>query len=158
MAALRQHPHRRRHRCRPAPRSLARPEHSWSCCCRNWIRERLISSRPIGLRCVPCSTTADGAFSRHSSRATPSLRRSRSCSTRSSASPLHEESTSITSGGASDVKDLSESRILIVDDVKTNVDILVEALRDEYKLGVALDGASALRSIEKNPADLVLLD
>jgi sigma-B regulation protein RsbU (phosphoserine phosphatase) len=56
------------------------------------------------------------------------------------------------------VKDLSESRVLIVDDVKTNVDILVEALRDDYKLSVALDGAAALRSIEKNPPDLVLLD
>jgi serine phosphatase RsbU (regulator of sigma subunit) len=56
------------------------------------------------------------------------------------------------------VKDLSESRILIVDDVKSNVDILVEALRDEYKLGVALDGAAALRSVEKSPPDLVLLD
>jgi sigma-B regulation protein RsbU (phosphoserine phosphatase) len=56
------------------------------------------------------------------------------------------------------VKDLSESRILIVDDVKTNIDILVEALRDEYKLSVALDGAAALRSVEKNTPDLVLLD
>ncbi len=56
------------------------------------------------------------------------------------------------------MNDLSESRILIVDDAKTNVDILVDALRDEYKLSVALDGAAALRSIEKNPPDLVLLD
>jgi sigma-B regulation protein RsbU (phosphoserine phosphatase) len=56
------------------------------------------------------------------------------------------------------VKDLSESRILIVDDVKANVDILVEALRGEYKLSVALDGAAALRSVEKSPPDLVLLD
>src|SRR3954466_7846553 len=56
------------------------------------------------------------------------------------------------------MKDLSESRILIVDDVKTNIDILVEALREEYKLSVALDGESALRSIEKSPPDLVLLD
>ncbi len=56
------------------------------------------------------------------------------------------------------MKDLSESRILIVDDVKTNADILVEALRDQYKLGVALDGAAALRSIGKSPPDLVLLD
>jgi len=56
------------------------------------------------------------------------------------------------------VKDLSESRVLIVDDVKTNIDILVQALRDEYKLSVALDGTAALRSIEKNPPDLVLLD
>jgi len=56
------------------------------------------------------------------------------------------------------VKDLSESRILIVDDAKANVDILVAALRDEYRLSVALDGEVALRSIEKNPPDLVLLD
>jgi len=56
------------------------------------------------------------------------------------------------------VKDLSESRILIVDDAKTNIDILVEALRGEYKLSVALDGTAALRSVEKSPPDLVLLD
>jgi sigma-B regulation protein RsbU (phosphoserine phosphatase) len=56
------------------------------------------------------------------------------------------------------VKELSDSRILIVDDVKTNVDILVHALRDEYKLSVALDGAAALRSVEKTQPDLVLLD
>jgi phosphoserine phosphatase RsbU/P len=56
------------------------------------------------------------------------------------------------------VKDLSESRVLIVDDAKANIDILVQALRDEYKLSVALDGADALRSIEKTPPDLVLLD
>jgi sigma-B regulation protein RsbU (phosphoserine phosphatase) len=56
------------------------------------------------------------------------------------------------------VKDLSESRVLIVDDVKSNVDILVQALRDEYKLSVALDGAAALRSVEKHAPDLVLLD
>jgi sigma-B regulation protein RsbU (phosphoserine phosphatase) len=56
------------------------------------------------------------------------------------------------------LKDLSDSRILIVDDVKTNVDILVHALRDEYKLSVALDGTAALRSVEKSPPDLVLLD
>jgi sigma-B regulation protein RsbU (phosphoserine phosphatase) len=56
------------------------------------------------------------------------------------------------------VKDLSESRILIVDDAKTNVDVLVEALRGDYKLSVALDGSAALRSVEKSAPDLVLLD
>jgi sigma-B regulation protein RsbU (phosphoserine phosphatase) len=56
------------------------------------------------------------------------------------------------------VKDLSDSRVLIVDDVKGNIDILVEALKDEYKLSVALDGKAALRSVEKNAPDLVLLD
>lgn len=56
------------------------------------------------------------------------------------------------------MKDLSESRVLIVDDVKANIDILVQALRGDYKLSVAVDGEAALRSIEAQPADLVLLD
>jgi phosphoserine phosphatase RsbU/P len=56
------------------------------------------------------------------------------------------------------VKELSESRILIVDDARTNVDVLVEALRADYKLSVALDGKTALRSVEKSLPDLVLLD
>jgi len=60
--------------------------------------------------------------------------------------------------GAADVKDLSDNRVLIVDDAKLNIDILVQALRDEYKLSVALDGAAALCSIEKSTPDLVLLD
>ncbi len=38
------------------------------------------------------------------------------------------------------------------------MDVLVQALRDEYKLSVAMDGEAALRAIEKNPPDLVLLD
>lgn len=54
--------------------------------------------------------------------------------------------------------DLSEARVLIVDDVKANVDVLVQALCDDYKLSVALSGESALRSAEKTPPDLVLLD
>jgi phosphoserine phosphatase RsbU/P len=56
------------------------------------------------------------------------------------------------------VRELSESRILIVDDVKANVDVLVQALKDDYKLSVALDGPAALRSVDKNAPDLVLLD
>ena len=56
------------------------------------------------------------------------------------------------------MKDLSESRVLVVDDSEANVDVLVEALRDEYKLSVAMDGEAALRAIEKNPPDIVLLD
>jgi sigma-B regulation protein RsbU (phosphoserine phosphatase) len=54
--------------------------------------------------------------------------------------------------------DLSESRILIVDDVAANIHILVEALKDEYKLAVARDGESALRAVAKSPPDLLLLD
>jgi sigma-B regulation protein RsbU (phosphoserine phosphatase) len=56
------------------------------------------------------------------------------------------------------VKPLSESRILIVDDAPANVDVLVNLLRADYRLSVALDGEAALRSIAKTPPDLVLLD
>jgi len=56
------------------------------------------------------------------------------------------------------VKDLSECRVLIVDDVKANADILVEALRADYKLSVALSGDAALRAVAKSPPDLILLD
>jgi phosphoserine phosphatase RsbU/P len=56
------------------------------------------------------------------------------------------------------VKDLSECRILVVDDVKANVDMLVEALRGDYKLSVALGGEAALRAVAKAPPDLLLLD
>ena len=54
--------------------------------------------------------------------------------------------------------DLSNSRILIVDDVKANVDVLVQLLRDDHKLSVALGGEAALKAAEKLPPDLVLLD
>ena len=48
-------------------------------------------------------------------------------------------------------------RILVVDDVPLNVDILVELL-DEYDISVALDGKSALDIMSQEPIDLVLLD
>src|SRR5688572_2766386 len=56
------------------------------------------------------------------------------------------------------VKELSDCRVLIVDDVKANVDILVEALSSEYKLSVALGGRQAIDAIHRNPPDLILLD
>src|SRR4051794_32015235 len=56
------------------------------------------------------------------------------------------------------MKELSECRILIVDDVTDNVEILVSLLRGEYKLSVARDGESALRLDGTTAPDLVLLD
>ena len=56
------------------------------------------------------------------------------------------------------MKELSDCRVLIVDDVPANVEILVEALKGDYKLAVAIDGERALRAVEKEPPDLVLLD
>jgi putative two-component system response regulator len=55
--------------------------------------------------------------------------------------------------------DLSDSRVLIVDDAKTNIDILVAALRNEYRISVATNGASALAQANGgSPPDLILLD
>ena len=56
------------------------------------------------------------------------------------------------------MKDLSDGRVLIVDDAKANVDILVDALRHDCKLSVAMSGESALQSIARSAPDLVLLD
>ena len=56
------------------------------------------------------------------------------------------------------MKELSDSRVLIVDDVKANVDILVGALRGEYQLSVALGGQQALDVVRRSPPDLILLD
>ena len=56
------------------------------------------------------------------------------------------------------MKELSECRILIVDDVADNVEILVAALKGEHRLSVARDGESALRVAAQSPPDLVLLD
>ena len=56
------------------------------------------------------------------------------------------------------MKELSDCRVLIVDDVKANVDILVQALSAEYKLSVALGGEQALDAVRRSLPDLVLLD
>lgn len=53
---------------------------------------------------------------------------------------------------------VSSSKILIVDDTKANIDILVEALKSDYKISVATDGPKALAHADSNPPDLILLD
>ena len=56
------------------------------------------------------------------------------------------------------IEDLTQRRVLIVDDVKANVDVLVAALRGHHKLSVALGGPQALELVGRAPPDLVLLD
>ena len=56
------------------------------------------------------------------------------------------------------MKQLSECRVLLVDDAKANLDILVEGLKSDHKLSLALDGETALRIAARTPPDLVLLD
>lgn len=48
--------------------------------------------------------------------------------------------------------------ILIVDDLKENIDILVELLSKDYDVAVALDGRAALEALHENRVDLILLD
>ncbi len=56
------------------------------------------------------------------------------------------------------MSDLSKMRIMVVDDVKANLDILIETLANNYKVSVAMDGASAIEDIKVNLPDLILLD
>ena len=48
--------------------------------------------------------------------------------------------------------------ILVVDDTETNIDILMEALSDDYEMSVALDGETALELVEEELPDIILLD
>ena len=56
------------------------------------------------------------------------------------------------------MKNLSEYSILAVDDTKSNLDLLVDTLGDQYDFSVAINGASALKLVEESPPDLILLD
>jgi len=56
------------------------------------------------------------------------------------------------------MENLKESKVLIVDDVEANIDLLVRLLGDTYQLQVALNGKRALACIEKDIPDLILLD
>lgn len=54
--------------------------------------------------------------------------------------------------------DGSKQRILIVDDMPTNIKILGEMLRTDYEITVATTGPKALKIAEEQPLDLILLD
>ncbi|MCF8088535.1 MAG: two-component system response regulator [Desulfotignum sp.] len=56
------------------------------------------------------------------------------------------------------MKMINDCMILLVDDTKSNVDVLVNALKDQYKLGVSLSGEDAVRFAKQNLPDLILLD
>jgi CheY-like chemotaxis protein len=55
---------------------------------------------------------------------------------------------------------MTETRptLLVVDDVVSNVDILLDTLSDAYNVRVATNGTAALDSVKKSPPDLILLD
>jgi two-component system cell cycle response regulator DivK len=49
-------------------------------------------------------------------------------------------------------------KILIVEDVEVNVDLLTQLLEDEYELIVAGDGAQGVLLAEQGKPDLILMD
>lgn len=53
---------------------------------------------------------------------------------------------------------LKDCTILVVDDTRINIDILVNILGDDYEVSVAMDGREALDTIENARPDLILLD
>jgi len=50
------------------------------------------------------------------------------------------------------------SKILVVDDAETNIDILMGVLSHDYDVSVAMDGKSALKAVETEIPDIILLD
>lgn len=56
------------------------------------------------------------------------------------------------------MKKLSECTVLIVDDTEENLDILVEALSDDYGISVAMDGETAIENLKIEIPDIILLD
>ncbi len=56
------------------------------------------------------------------------------------------------------MKPLSSCRVLLVDDTKTNIDVLVRTLGGRYRLGVAMGGAQAVEYAAAHRPDLILLD
>lgn len=55
--------------------------------------------------------------------------------------------------------DLTNAKLLIVDDVPTNLDVIYQSLQDEgYEVFVATDGETALEVVAQEHPDLVLLD
>lgn len=55
------------------------------------------------------------------------------------------------------MKNLSECRVLLMDDAKANLDLLVEGLKADHKLSLAMNGEPALQVAARTPPDLVLL-
>ncbi|MDC7232587.1 MAG: response regulator [Spirochaetales bacterium] len=53
---------------------------------------------------------------------------------------------------------MEKKNLLIADDSKVNLDYLLGVLGEHYRIGVALNGESALKLARKNQPDLILLD
>ncbi len=54
--------------------------------------------------------------------------------------------------------DISKSNILIVDDIKSNIDLLLSLMKNEYIFCYATSGMDAIELLKSRPVDLILLD
>ncbi|MCP4675037.1 MAG: response regulator [Deltaproteobacteria bacterium] len=69
-----------------------------------------------------------------------------------------EIDVAIRNGKTTTNRNQKNGHVLVVDDTKENVDILVKMLSDEFDVSVAMDGHEALRAVTRVKPDLVLLD
>jgi len=49
-------------------------------------------------------------------------------------------------------------KILVVEDVELNMDLLVQLLEDEYKVLTAMDGAAGIELAKRERPDLIIMD
>jgi CheY-like chemotaxis protein len=49
-------------------------------------------------------------------------------------------------------------KILIVEDIDLNIDLLTQLLEDDYEISIAKDGARGVACVEESLPDLVLMD
>ena len=49
-------------------------------------------------------------------------------------------------------------KILIVEDIDLNIDLLTQLLEDSYEVSVAKDGAQGVNSVNESLPDLILMD
>ncbi|ETZ18524.1 Two-component response regulator [Borrelia duttonii CR2A] len=53
---------------------------------------------------------------------------------------------------------IEPQKLLLVDDTPTNLDLLLDILQNDYDIRVALNGFDALKQVEIDKPDLILLD
>jgi CheY-like chemotaxis protein len=51
-----------------------------------------------------------------------------------------------------------KKRVLVIEDVETNIDLLVQLLEDKYEILTATDGESGIAMAEREMPDLILMD
>lgn len=53
---------------------------------------------------------------------------------------------------------MKQAHILLVEDTEENIDVLIETLRDEFTISVAVNGKIALEKVKEKHPDIILLD